>query len=838
MSTGVADYFAVLGMDIDDNSSLLRDPQPHPPPVPLPNSSSLPSQISPSTAASSSPSNDNAGNDVHQSKHVEDNDNAAAAAADPDFRRITTTSSSLENDDTAKTPRNGRNLTKKLVLPQTTANNEEKNGVEKTDTNLHVKRFDREIVELAMFLSSSSTVSSTRVTKTAAKTTTSDNCGKTGARLQCCCWTCANDEHDESCALPIIATPGRRTRRQCTINDAIQGGVKLAYRRRRCRLPDCCCRKVEQRNEQPIQPQHYYYTPGVAEISIHYVKIRPSTLLFPGNYPEQFQVRQQSTNGLSNGYHQTYNSRTNAAERAFSKLFVSRGDVAGVTNNDDTSDDGSSSRAGGVTARHLSSLARQGAGLLVNVVKKTASQRVPPPHPSPLPSSRGGDNIAVEPQLGHDINDLDVDFDGEYIHKSLPASLSVDGTQKREHFFPDDSDMSHINDDDCIPDDMLIQKMVLRSHLPLPTGYDEWIIPDFCEMLHVPTAELVRRRRIRRQQQRTSSGQHPRRLPPPILVDRTHAIPSGPSSVTSPSSVGMEVMYLSPTNALSPNEGNVSGNSAKYDGSTISSMMAVRDKNGGLNMKKQQIVSDPDFSPILVSSKSIPYPSPNLIDKGNNYNADYDGDNDDDSHIFIPILAIRRQRIGDEERFHEDPSIVDIKATHLDAGGLIPTMSEEDDDDNNYNDGFGRGPSAASPKLTSIMARMQSNNTSDILSTTQWTLSTSVAAAAPSQYLHRLQPILMVRRNARDGFSDIPFATAKVLDRFPQKNYRGMPFPEEELPLFCYPGGSYLVRGKLRDWKLPRSFGFVVKNERGDSIFGAVVLLILSSSNNAAVTWG
>ena len=854
ISTGVADYFAVLGMDIDENSFLLRDPKSHPPPVPLPTSSSPLSQISPSSAASSSPSNDHAGNDVDQSKHVENDDNAAAAA-DPDFRRITTSTSSLENNDTAKTPRNGRNLTKKLVVPQTMANNEEDNGVEKTDTNLHVERFDREIVELAMFLSSSSTVLSTTTrttTKKAAITTTSDNadsCNKNEAKLKCCCWTYANDEHDESCALPIVDTPGRRTRRRCMINGVIQGGVKLAYRRRRCRLPDCCCRKDEQKNEQPIQPQHYYYTPGVSEISIHYVKIRPSTLSFPvfsslhnETYSEQFQVRQHYTNGISNGHYQTNNSRTDAPERAFSKLFVSRGDVAGVTNNDNTSDDGSSSRAGGVTARHLSSLARQGAGMLVNVVKKTASQRAPPPHPSSLPSSREGNNTAVEPRLGHDINDLDVDFDGEYIHKSLPATLSVDGTLKREHFFPDDSDMPQcqgIDDGECIPDDMLIQKIMLRSHLPLPTGYDEWIIPDFCETLHVPTAELVHRRRKRRQQ-RTSSGQHPRRLPPPILVDRTHAVPSGPSSdnnsVTSPSSVGMEAMYLSPTNATSTNEGNASGNSAKYEGPKISPMTAVKDKNGGMNMREQQLVSDPDFRPVLVSSKSIPYPSPNLIDEDNNYNADYDDDNDDDSHIFIPILAIRRQRIGDEERFHEDPSIVDIKVTHLDAEGLPPTVSEEDDDDNNYNDGFGRGPSAASPKFTSIMARMQSNNTSDILSTTQWTLSSSAAAAAPSQYLHRLQPIFIVRRNAPDGFSDIPFAAAKVLDRFPQKNYRGMPFPEEEMPLFCYPGGSYLVRRKLRDWKLPRSFGFVVKNERGDSIFGAVVLLSLSYSHDAAVT--
>lgn len=47
-----------------------------------------------------------------------------------------------------------------------------------------------------------------------------------------------------------------------------------------------------------------------------------------------------------------------------------------------------------------------------------------------------------------------------------------------------------------------------------------------------------------------------------------------------------------------------------------------------------------------------------------------------------------------------------------------------------------------------------------------------------------------------------------------------MPFPEEELPMFCYASGSRLVRDKLKNLPMPKSFGFVVKNERGDSIYG------------------
>lgn len=44
-STGVADYFAVLGMDVDDNSFLLRGPQP-PPNIMAPPAAAAPSALS------------------------------------------------------------------------------------------------------------------------------------------------------------------------------------------------------------------------------------------------------------------------------------------------------------------------------------------------------------------------------------------------------------------------------------------------------------------------------------------------------------------------------------------------------------------------------------------------------------------------------------------------------------------------------------------------------------------------------------------------------------------------------------------------------------------------
>ncbi|KAL3898606.1 MAG: hypothetical protein SGARI_006634 [Bacillariaceae sp.] len=61
------------------------------------------------------------------------------------------------------------------------------------------------------------------------------------------------------------------------------------------------------------------------------------------------------------------------------------------------------------------------------------------------------------------------------------------------------------------------------------------------------------------------------------------------------------------------------------------------------------------------------------------------------------------------------------------------------------------------------------------------------------------------------------------MDRFPYKNYKGLPLPEEELPMFCYPTGCRLYRAKYSDAPLPQYYGFVVKNERGDSIYVSCV---------------
>jgi hypothetical protein len=173
-----------------------------------------------------------------------------------------------------------------------------------------------------------------------------------------------------------------------------------------------------------------------------------------------------------------------------------------------------------------------------------------------------------------------------------------------------------------------------------------------------------------------------------------------------------------------------------------------------------------------------------------------------DDYVYIPILAVRRQRTGDEERYHEDPGVIDMSVTFCDTGGnaVLPDGFDADDDFSNDQD----------------------EGSFNLLNKSKWsiclqTVNSEGARRTTSGPLGT--PQVLVKRNMPIGFADAAFAT-KVLDRFPVKNYKGLPLPEEELPMFCYPTGCRLYRARFSDAPLPQYYGFVVKNERGDSIHG------------------
>lgn len=193
---------------------------------------------------------------------------------------------------------------------------------------------------------------------------------------------------------------------------------------------------------------------------------------------------------------------------------------------------------------------------------------------------------------------------------------------------------------------------------------------------------------------------------------------------------------------------------------------------------------------------------------------DFDSRNSRKQYFFVPILAVRRQRVTDEERYHEDAAVVDVAVSFCDRDAQPVWPSENCNNDSLSNDDI-------DPE--------EDEGTFQVLGKTPWLSTlhkpkesdpTMISQSFPLQRRRKLlgMPVLLVRKNIPFGFADVAFAT-RVLGRFPFHNYKGLPLPEEELPMFCYPTGCRLLRARLSDAPLPQNYGFVVKNERGDSIY-------------------
>ena len=172
----------------------------------------------------------------------------------------------------------------------------------------------------------------------------------------------------------------------------------------------------------------------------------------------------------------------------------------------------------------------------------------------------------------------------------------------------------------------------------------------------------------------------------------------------------------------------------------------------------------------------------------------------EDHYTYVPVLALRRQRLGEEERFCEDAAIIDIAVTIRDGRGEAVLPLDEDEDEQDEDLTLGKTPWSA-------MNSSQERTT-----------------PRPLKYLRNqlAMPAILTRKNVPAGFADAAFAT-KVLDRFPEQNYKGLPLPEEELPMFCYPTGCRLHRARFSEAPVAQYYGFVLKNERGDSIFVSCV---------------
>jgi hypothetical protein len=225
---------------------------------------------------------------------------------------------------------------------------------------------------------------------------------------------------------------------------------------------------------------------------------------------------------------------------------------------------------------------------------------------------------------------------------------------------------------------------------------------------------------------------------------------------------------------------------------------------------------------VIVNGGSASFDDDSAGDYNNDhYNYSYNGNGDGD-YIYVPVLAVRRQRIGDEERFAEDPALIDLSVSVFDEGGqaVLPSeeyqfMTEEEMLEDENDDGVEVGT-----KLLHKTKWIESRNRGSIHGEKKNTTSKQQQERNATATLGAV--CILVRHNVPMGFCDAAFST-RVLDRFPYKNYKGLPLPEEELPMFCYPTGCRLYRAKYSDAPLPQYYGFVVKNERGDSIYVSCV---------------
>lgn len=292
----------------------------------------------------------------------------------------------------------------------------------------------------------------------------------------------------------------------------------------------------------------------------------------------------------------------------------------------------------------------------------------------------------------------------------------------------------------------------LDELLPMPIGFEEWAIPEDFQWLKFTNSSRPK-------------SPHSARPMSPFLVNgqRTILIPKG-SDVGSDTSSGFGIeAYMESALYSSPEQ-----------------------KGRSTDSWSDRNADDPD----LFMPKLLPEQLPDLSQM-----------QEQDDYVYVPILAVRRQRCDDEERYHEDPGVVDVAITFCDSNGnaMLPDFGEDEDGEDD-----------------------QDESSFNLLNKSKW--SSCSQTVDNESYLRGTSrplgtPHVLVKRNMPIGFADAAFAT-KVLDRFPVKNYKGLPLPEEELPMFCYPTGCRLYRARFSDAPLPQYYGFVVKNERGDSIHG------------------
>ena len=402
---------------------------------------------------------------------------------------------------------------------------------------------------------------------------------------------------------------------------------------------------------------------------------------------------------------------------------------------------------------------------------------------------------------------------------------------QKSHLSPNHANTSddHHGQDRSSPSNhkMLYDTVRLEHLLPLPMGSEEWewVIPDMYQKVQLPIPPSPSRSRM-------SPDRGPKR-------DFHEAPSSSPGFVH-------DNQYV---------RGNA-GTSLAVNTSTMS-----EEANLSINLNETRdewIHSTRDsMMPHLVSqdwtslSSPVP-PSPSHLNSPPNSHSRnrYDPMVGGGEYEYVPILAFRRQKVGEEERFKEDPGMVELGLTFSGLNAVANSSGIKSQHQNHQSCNNSAHNTTVMPLEEVDEFEEEQQDDDPILGMSSWNVSFGCQKGGEVQddnidaeeadfshagvqsacedgnmttsigdYRSFGMPRLVCKRNVPLGFLDVPFAT-RVLDRFPKKDYKGVPLPEEELPMFCYPTGCKLSRARYQDAPLPEHYGFVVKNERGDSIHG------------------
>ena len=271
---------------------------------------------------------------------------------------------------------------------------------------------------------------------------------------------------------------------------------------------------------------------------------------------------------------------------------------------------------------------------------------------------------------------------------------------------------SETNDTDDNVNQLLVR---LEDYLHLPDGYQEWSIPEAYRLIRDPAAS-------------------------PLM-------PRGPRTT---------VLF---THANEDDDDYATTTASEMGGRMMNGVEAVETLS---DYSSHASTATPRMDPELLLPKLI-VQGKDLIDDDDNYNQKANADQPHQHQFcYIPVLALRRQRLGEEERFHEDPAITDIAVSFQDRDGQAVWPQADGDDDEDEEEG-----------TFSLLGKTAWSST---VPPQQQEQSQSEATMASKKSLRGGlgMPVLLVRRNLPFGYADAAFAT-RVLGRFPFHNYKGLP---------------------------------------------------------------